>query len=68
MLSEFSLLVHTQTNCTTYQLVPDHRKYAVGAALHQVINGNPIPVEFFSKKLTQAQIKYSTFDQKLLTA
>src|SRR5215469_5668266 len=33
-----------------------------------MIEGEAIPVEFYSKKLTEAQQKYSTFDRELLGA
>lgn len=47
ILNEFPLLAHTQP--LVYQLDIDSSKYTLGAALPQVINGNPIPVEVFSK-------------------
>ena len=59
---------HPQPTCTQYQLVTDSSKYAVGAALHQVINGNPVTIGFFSKKLTTTPTRYSTFDRELLAA
>ena len=52
----------------SYQLVTDSSQKAVGAALHQMINGEPYPIAFFSKKLSQAQLRYSTFDRELLAA
>ena len=68
ILGKLTELSHPQPTCTQYQLVTDSSKYAVGAALHQVINGNPIPIGFFSKKLTTTQTRYSTFDRELLAA
>ena len=68
ILGELTELSHPQPTCTQYQLVTDSSKYAVGAALHQVMNGNPIPIGFFSKKLTTTQTRYSTFDRELLAA
>lgn len=38
---------------------------AVGAALHQIINGEYQPLGFYSKQLTTAQRKYSTYDREL---
>ena len=67
-LSKITPLAHPRENIQDYQLVTDSSNYAVGAALNQVINGEPVPVGFFSKKLTQAQTKYSTFDRELLAA
>lgn len=41
---------------------------AVGAALHQIINEEMQPLGFYSKKLNDAQKKYSTYDRELLSA
>ena len=67
-LNDTSLLANPEPNCTNYQLVTDSSNYAVGAALHQIVEGNPIRIGFFSKKLTQTQMRYSTFDRELLAA
>ena len=67
-LSEIKSLAHPLPNVDQYQLVTDSSNYAVGAALHQLVNGSPIPIGFFSKKLSQAQQKYSAFDRELLAA
>ena len=67
-LNDTSSLAHPEPNCTNYQLVTDSSNYAVGAALHQIVEGNPIPIGFFSKKLTQTQMRYSTSDRELLVA
>ena len=50
------------------QLVTDASGFAVGAALHQMIDGSPVPITFFSKKLSDPQKKYSAFDRELLAA
>ena len=68
VLSELKAIAHIQTGSTQFQLVTDSSQYAVGAALHQMVNEEPIPVGFFSKKLSQAQTKYSAFDRELLAA
>ena len=53
----------------SYHLVTDCSQVAAGAALHQIVNGQPMPVAFFSKKkLSSAQQKYSTYDRELLAA
>ena len=65
-LDDTFLLAHPEPNCTNYQLVTDSSNYAVGAALHQIVEGNPIPIGFFSKKLTQT--RYTTFDRELFAA
>lgn len=55
-LNKLSALSHPQS--TNYLLISDSSNYAVGAALHHVVNGN---VGYFSKKLTQTQTMYSLF-------
>ena len=67
-LNDTSSLAHPEPNCTNYQLVTDSSDYAVGAAWYQIVEGNPTPIGFFSKKLTQTQMRYSTFDRELLAA
>lgn len=52
----------------SYHLVTDCSLVAAGAALHQLVNGHPVPVAFFSKKLSAAQQKYSAYDRELLAA
>lgn len=47
-------------------LLTDASNTCVGAALHQRTNGQLQPLAFFSKKLTTAQMKYSTYDRELL--
>ena len=68
ILANLSVLSHPSAAATHYQLVTDSSSYAVGAALHQIIDSKPVPIGFFSKKLTEAQRKYSTFDRELLAA
>ena len=68
VLSSITPLSFPSTKVTNYQLVTDSSNYAVGAALHQMIDGQPVPIGFFSKKLSQTQQKYSTFDRELLAA
>lgn len=51
-----------------FHLVSDCSAHAAGAALHQLVNGVPHVVSFFSKKLSEQQQKYSTFDRELLAA
>lgn len=53
---------------TEYQLVTDSSSYAVGAALYQMVDCNPSPVSFFSKKLSGNQKTYHTYDRELLAA
>ncbi|XP_076065222.1 uncharacterized protein LOC143039237 [Oratosquilla oratoria] len=53
---------------TNFQLVTDISSPAVGAALYQVIDGEPTPLGFYSKKLSDTQRAYSTYDRELLAA
>ena len=39
---------------------------AVGGQLGQFLNGEWYPIAFFSRKLSTAETKYSTFDHELL--
>ena len=47
-------------------LTTDASNIAIGAVLEQVINNTSQPIAYFSKKLSPAQTKYSTFDRELL--
>ena len=49
-------------------MVKDTSKLAVGAALYQMVDGIPAPLGFFSKKLSDTQKTYSTYDRELLAA
>ncbi|GBP17365.1 hypothetical protein EVAR_70487_1 [Eumeta japonica] len=46
-------------------LTVDASDSAVGAVLHQVFDGKPQPLGFYSKQLTDAQRKYSAYDREL---
>lgn len=65
-LSTLSALAFTASNSTHFSLVTDSSGYAIGAALHQSVAGEQIPIGFFSKKLTKSQCRLSTFDRELL--
>ena len=65
-LANKACLLHPSTQATRFQLVTDASSHAVGAALHQMIDDKPIPIGFFSKKLSEAQRRYSTYDRELL--
>lgn len=47
-------------------LITDASQDAVGAVLQQVVDGQPQPLSFFSKRLQPAQTRYSTFGRELL--
>ena len=74
----FKDLKHALADCPTisypsptasdYHIVSDSSSYAVGAALYQIVNSQPTPISFFSKKLSDLQKTYSTYDRELLAA
>ena len=47
ILSELSALPYPTSAITHYQIVTDSSSYAVGAALHQIIDGQAVPIGFF---------------------
>ena len=47
-------------------LTTDASNFATGAVLHQIDNDSPCPIEFYSKKFSPAESRYSTFDRELL--
>lgn len=47
-------------------LAVDASNTCIGGAVHQINNGKLEPLGFFSKKLTNAETKYSTYDRELL--
>ena len=67
-LVNITALRHPVSTATQYHLVTDSSQYAVGAALNQIINKEPVPIAFFSKKLSENQRKWSTFDRELFAA
>ena len=64
-LADTTMLAFLVLNAPT-QLVTDASDTAVGAAIQQTVAGVTEPVAFFSKSLTSAQKKWSTFDRELL--
>ena len=68
LLAATPSLAHPVADVHSYQLVTDSSAYAVGAALHQMVDGQPVPVSFFSRKLSESQQKFSTYDRELLAA
>lgn len=63
-ISELTMLVHPAPDGKT-TLTTDASATAIGAVLQQEVNGKLSPVAFFSKKLTEPQQKYSTYDREL---
>jgi hypothetical protein len=64
-LAKASLLTYPTPNAPTC-LMTDASDTAVGAVLQQNIKGTWKPISFFSRKLTPAETRYSTFDRELL--
>ena len=64
-LADATLLVHPQSDAPTC-LITDASDVAVGAVLQQQINSVWSPLAYFSRKLTPAEARYSTFDRELL--
>ena len=64
-LANTSLLTYPSPNAPTC-LMTDASDTAVGAVLQQHINDTWKPISFFSRKLTPAECRYSTFDRELL--
>ena len=48
------------------QLTTDASSVAIGAVLEQLVDGLPLPLAFFSRKLSPTEARYSTFDRELL--
>lgn len=63
-LAKATLLVHPVKNADLALFV-DASDTAVGAALHQCVDGCLQPLGFYSKKLTSSQRKYSAYDREL---
>ena len=67
-LADSAFLNHVSKDATTYHLVTDASNLAIGAALHQIVNSEPKPIGFYSKKLSATQKTYSAFDRELLAS
>jgi cleavage and polyadenylation specificity factor subunit 1 len=66
MLCEAVRIPHPSSTSNIYHLVSDASQFAIGGALYQLVDGEACPVGFFSKKLSETQRAYSTFDRELL--
>ena len=64
-LAKASLLSYPTTDAPTC-LMTDASDTGVGAVLQQHFNGIWHPIAFFSKKMSPAETRYSTFDRELL--
>lgn len=64
-LADAAMLAHPARHAEL-SLCTDASDLAVGAVLHQHVDGVAQPLGFFSKKLDDAQRNYSTYDRELL--
>ena len=64
-LANASMLSYPQSDAPTW-LMTDASDTAVGAVLQQNIDNTWRPISFFSRKMTPAETRYSTFDRELL--
>ena len=66
-LQDATMLFHLNSSPSTRLVLhTDASNHAVGAALHQIIDGVQQPLAFFSQKLSPSQSNYSTFGRELL--
>ena len=65
LLAAATLLHHPSPSAET-RVTTDASGLAVGGKLKQVVQGNWSPIAFFSKKLKNAEQKYSAFDREML--
>ena len=66
-LSKATLLHHPRSNAPT-SITVDASNTALGAQLEQRHGESWVPIAFFSRKLSNAEKKYSAFDRELLAA
>jgi hypothetical protein len=64
-LLQATLIAHPKTDAPL-AVFTDASDFAIGAVLQQHVNGAWQPLDFFSKKLSAAERKYSAFDRELL--
>lgn len=65
-IAKVTLLAHPIPDAPLF-LMTDASSSAVGAALHQrTLDNAPLPLGFFSRKLTASETRYSTFGRELL--
>ncbi|GFV63941.1 retrovirus-related Pol polyprotein from transposon 17.6 [Trichonephila clavipes] len=64
-LADAALLAHSSPSAL-FALHVDASDYAIGGALHQVVDSELQPLAFFSRKLTSSEKSYSAYDRELL--
>lgn len=65
VLKEAVILAHPAADAKL-SLMVDASDIAIGAELHQTIDGTASPLGFFSRRLTPTEQRYSTYDRELL--
>ena len=65
LLASNTLLVHPNNNAK-WILSADASTPAIGGVLHQIEDGIKKPLGFFSRKLSDTEMKYPTYDRELL--
>ncbi|CAI2732366.1 unnamed protein product [Schistosoma spindalis] len=66
-LAEVTLLAHPDPSATL-SIAVDASDFAIGAVMQQNISGSWQPLEFFSRRLTPTETRYSAFGRELLAA
>jgi cleavage and polyadenylation specificity factor subunit 1 len=64
-LAQTTLLAHPKPDAL-FAVFTDDSDFAIGAVLQQRVDGAWQPLDFFSKKMSSAERKYSAFDRELL--
>ncbi|BHF62342.1 hypothetical protein SprV_0200532400 [Sparganum proliferum] len=67
LLADATLLTHYRADAPI-SLMVDASNVAIGAVLQQSLPDSTVPLAFFSKKLSKAETRYSTFGRELLAA
>ncbi|BHF77541.1 hypothetical protein SprV_0602064800 [Sparganum proliferum] len=67
LLADAAFLTHFHADAPI-SLMVDASNVAVGAVLQQSLPDSTVPLAFFSKKLSKAETRYSTFGRELLAA
>ena len=57
---------YVDPNSEHFTITSDASGRAIGAVLHQLVKGEPYVIQYYSRKLKDAELRYSTFDRELL--
>ncbi|GFS96916.1 hypothetical protein NPIL_447881 [Nephila pilipes] len=67
LIADATLLSHPKPDAELILQV-DASDFAIGGALFQIIDNEPQPLSFFSRKLSQTEKNYSAYDRELLAS